>query len=369
MLPQLFGRSPGYHLSPIILVQFAFVAGSTHLLALVNAENHRAAKKATEARKAVALCKSILNGLGQSCKTGLLCADIILKLESEWCQPVEDFSGAFNNAESQVASAVKIEETSPVAEDRFDYSAFLPKASPSNDVKLDVSAQSFAKQHSSGTDVPEHAPAFASAYSAQISALRASTLPTHGPTLPTANPWPFFAPWAALPVGTVSPPERQRPLDNRTSVGYTVPLAESSTFRQVQQPLRTFVPTSTFSLSSFAFAPNTAPAEPPTQIPFAQYPQAKQPDATLTDSSAVLRKPSPDANTQVDPQRLEDYDWTGWLSDYRYVQAPEQHHAGLTPTGGVDDLMTFTSSSMLPAMPAHGWLDNSFIDFMQSHNQ
>ena len=87
-------------MSPIIIVQFAFVAGTTHLLALANADAQRSVKRATDARKNVAVCMSILSAVGHSCRTGVMCADILSKMLNN-----------FNlNGQSQGPSAAPREE-------------------------------------------------------------------------------------------------------------------------------------------------------------------------------------------------------------------------------------------------------------------
>ncbi|BGP19681.1 hypothetical protein JCM10213v2_007777 [Rhodosporidiobolus nylandii] len=87
---ELYQRCPGLRYAPIAATQIAFAAGSTHLLALVNAESAAHAKKAADARVAATACVHALRAMPWECsrQTAQILGSLIEKWSPE--QPDEE---------------------------------------------------------------------------------------------------------------------------------------------------------------------------------------------------------------------------------------------------------------------------------------
>ncbi|GAA5982315.1 hypothetical protein JCM5350_006141 [Sporobolomyces pararoseus] len=84
---ELFESSPGLRFAPVTLVQIAFAAGTTQLLASVNLSG----KKAQEAKELAMRCVVALREIGNAWKCGTQTAGILERLVDEWA-PKEETS-------------------------------------------------------------------------------------------------------------------------------------------------------------------------------------------------------------------------------------------------------------------------------------
>ncbi|GAA5963919.1 hypothetical protein JCM3765_006053 [Sporobolomyces pararoseus] len=84
---ELFESSPGLRFAPVTLVQIAFAAGTTQLLASVNSNG----KKAQEAKELAIRCVVALKEIGKAWKCGTQTARILERLVDDWT-PKEDTS-------------------------------------------------------------------------------------------------------------------------------------------------------------------------------------------------------------------------------------------------------------------------------------
>lgn len=81
-LSQLCDKSPGLRHAPICHTQFLFIAGTTHLLTVV--QTNGVGQKAEHAREALDSCVDSLRSTGLGHTTAALCATLLVRLIDEW---------------------------------------------------------------------------------------------------------------------------------------------------------------------------------------------------------------------------------------------------------------------------------------------
>ncbi|GAA6042421.1 hypothetical protein JCM8097_008444 [Rhodosporidiobolus ruineniae] len=219
---ELYQKCPGLRFAPISATQIGFAAGTTHLLALVNAESAGQQKKASDSRAAAASCVAALREMGRAWRCANTKADILLSLIEKWSPepkeeelpeagPSEPAAAPATSAEMQLAAVQALDPHSDLAKEllRLGWtpptapSAGPPPAGPPAATAPELQATpSFAHSSASSAVLPSPFP-FSSAPSSLTPHLAATSAygasyPAPAPPNPALNPyaaaglWPFF---------------------------------------------------------------------------------------------------------------------------------------------------------------------------------
>ncbi|GAA6023162.1 hypothetical protein JCM10207_005747 [Rhodosporidiobolus poonsookiae] len=211
-LLELYHRCPGLRFAPIATMQIAFAAGTTHLLALVNAESSDQPKAAERAREAAMSCVWALREMGKAWKCASGTAQILEGL-------IEKYSPERKQASSPVVETPALEQkgeeaatTDEAAQaslaQALDPNSLLAKTLRSLGWTPPVASSSTSSQTPQGPTPTPQAPPFSAAFSAPPPS---SGMPFSGPTdfqghggapdLYGVRFWPFFDPgYGAAPA-------------------------------------------------------------------------------------------------------------------------------------------------------------------------